>query len=298
MNPRRLFTHVKTDRLILSAVVLAIVALVVALRHVAGFVERTSGQDSTASALVAMRSEQQAHRAEPYAVPTGERSLVCFDPNTADSTLLLGLGLQPFQVRAIYRYRAKGGVFRRPDDLARLYGLTAGQFRRLRPYIRISADYLPAAEVYARESEVHTRSADTLCYPVKLRNSERIELNAADSALLVRVPGIGGYYARRIADYRRRLGGYAHAEQLLEIDDFPPSAIPFFTVDARQIKPLDVNKLTLSQLKRHPYINYLQARAICDYRRLRGTLTSINQLRLLPDFSPSDIERLRPYLSF
>ena len=40
-----------------------------------------------------------------------------FDPNTADSTLLLSLGLQPWQVKSIYRYRAKGGIYRQASDL-------------------------------------------------------------------------------------------------------------------------------------------------------------------------------------
>ena len=52
-----------------------------------------------------------------------------FDPNTADSTQLLRLGLQPWQVRNIYKYRAAGGVYRKPTDFAKLYGLTVKQYR-------------------------------------------------------------------------------------------------------------------------------------------------------------------------
>ena len=37
-----------------------------------------------------------------------------FDPNTADSTMLLRLGLSPWQVRNIYKYRARGGRYHRP----------------------------------------------------------------------------------------------------------------------------------------------------------------------------------------
>ena len=50
--------------------------------------------------------------ADMYVGPVEERrtELFAFDPNTADSTALLRLGLRPWQVRAIYRYRARGGV--------------------------------------------------------------------------------------------------------------------------------------------------------------------------------------------
>ena len=55
-----------------------------------------------------------------YDVETHPHELFPFDPNTADSTALLRLGLQPWQVRAIYKYRARGGVYRQPSDFARL----------------------------------------------------------------------------------------------------------------------------------------------------------------------------------
>lgn len=80
--------------------------------------------------------------------PAQQVRLFPFDPNTADSTQLLQLGLQRWQVRNIYRYRRAGGIYRRPQDFARLYGLTAGQYRQLEPYIRISADYQPASNLY------------------------------------------------------------------------------------------------------------------------------------------------------
>ena len=74
-----------------------------------------------------------------------------FDPNTADSTQLLRLGLKPWQVRNIYKYRAAGGIYRRPLDFAKLYGLTVKQYRELEPYIRISSDYLPASTLVEAE---------------------------------------------------------------------------------------------------------------------------------------------------
>ena len=111
------------------------------------------------------------------------------------------------------------------------------------------------------------------------------------------MPGIGSYFARRIAQYRKRLGGYASVSQLREIDDFPEDALPYFQLSGK-IKKLPINRLSLQQLKRHPYINYYQAKAICDYRRLHGPLHSLNDLKLLPDFSDTDFRRLAPYLDF
>ncbi|MCI1282235.1 MAG: helix-hairpin-helix domain-containing protein [Prevotella sp.] len=222
-----------------------------------------------------------------------------FDPNTADSTQLLCLGLQPWQVRAIYHYRAKGGIYRKPTDFARLYGLTVKQYRELEPYIRISSDYLPASEVYGQIGKKAPFHRDTLQYPMKLKNSERISLNSADTTMLKRVPGIGSYFARQIVNYRNRLGGFYTTKQLSEIDDFPMESAIFFVVGGENgIRKINLNKLTLNQLKHHPYINFYQAREICDYRRLKGPLHSLDDLRLLKDFPPDEIARLRPYAEF
>lgn len=238
-----------------------------------------------------------------YAVPGRTVSRFPFDPNTADSTELLALGLAPWQVRSIYRYRAKGGVFRSREDFGRIYGLTRKQYRDLAPYVRIGADYQPYD--YANNHTPYTTtyrqtfdSAATHHYPTKLRQGEHIELNAADTTQLMKVPGIGRYYAKEIAFRRRYLGGFYSAQQLLEIADFPKETLAYFEVDPTKVHRLNVNKLSLNELKRHPYINYYQARDIVDYRRLRGPIHDIEELKLAKDFTNADFERLKHYIEY
>lgn len=69
-----------------------------------------------------------------------------FDPNTADSVQFKRLGLQAWQIRSILHYRAKGGVYSRPSDFARVYGMTKRQYEALAPFIRIADDYKPASD--------------------------------------------------------------------------------------------------------------------------------------------------------
>ena len=226
-----------------------------------------------------------------------------FDPNTADSTQLLRLGLQPWQVRNIYKYRAKGGIYRQKEDFAKLYGLTVKQYRELEPYIRISSDYQPAAIlVETRESRDSRYSSDTrdssLRYPVKIKENEHVVLNTADTTQLRTVPGIGTYYAKEIVRHGQWLGGYVSVDQLDEIEGFPQESKKYFVIQGASPKKLNVNKLDLQQLRKHPYINYYQAKTILDYRRLHGKITSLDDLRLSKDFPPEAIRRLEPYVEF
>ncbi len=242
------------------------------------------------------RTERQA---QYYAVEeTVSKERFPFDPNTADSTQLLRLGLQPWQVRNIYRYRARGGVYRTKEDFARLYGLTVKDYRELEPYIRISSDYLPAATLVGPRKTTERRERDTLRYPVKLKEDEHVVLNTADTAALMRVPGIGAYYAKEILRHGKWLGGYVSVDQLDEIDGFPKEAKRYFVVEQPQTRKVNINRLSLEQLRRHPYINYFQAKAITDYRRLHGDIKSLQDLRFSKDFTPEAIERLEPYVTY
>ncbi len=127
---------------------------------------------------------------------------------------------------------------------------------------------------------------------------EHVNLAVADTTQLKKVPGIGSGWARAIISYGRRLGGYVAVGQLLEIEGFPEESLPYFSVSSPHTDRMNLNTATLGQLRRHPYLNFYQARAICDYRRLKGKLTDLSQLRLSKDFTPEALERLRPYVAF
>ena len=222
-----------------------------------------------------------------------------FDPNTADSTQRLRLGLQSWQVRNIYRYREAGGVFHKPQDFARLYGLTLKQYRQLEPYIRIAKEYNMMARDYISDEKPAAPQQDSLVRPQKLSPQERVAVNQADTTLLQRVPGIGPYYARRIVSYRQRLGGYYRTEQLLEIEGFPESALGYFSIaDDAVVRKLNVNRLSLNELRQHPYVGYYRAKQIVDFRRTHGRISSLNELSLSKDFTPEVIERLEHYVEY
>lgn len=235
-----------------------------------------------------------------YAVRGRTVSRFPFDPNTADSTELLALGLEPWQVRNIYKYRAKGGVFRKKEDFGRVYGLTNRQYRELAPLIRIGSDYQPYTS-RGYQNVPYGEAPDSVPgrrFTAKLRKGERIDLNDADTVLLLKVPGIGSYFARQIVRKRKMLGGFYSVRQLLEIQDMPEEALPYFEVNPAKVHRLNVNKLSLVELRRHPYINYYQAKAIVDYRRLYGEIHDMGQLKLMKYFTPDDFERLRHYIEY
>ena len=166
---------------------------------------------------------------------------------------------------------------------------------RDRYYRTGKSDEIKSLDTVLRMNHAH---GTIVSNPHKIREGEHVVLNTADTTALKTIPGIGPYFARKIVQYGERLGGYVNIDQLDEIEDFPLESKQYLVVQDAQPRKLNINQLSLNELKRHPYINYYQARAIEDYRRLHGPLKSLNDLRLSKDFPPKAIERLMPYVAY
>ena len=174
---------------------------------------------------------QAVRRNVPYPAPESFR----FNPNTASVEDFCRLGFTPKQAEAIDAYRKKGGKFHRKSDFAKSYVVSDSIYRRLEKYIDIPL----------------------------------LDLNTADSTALDNLPGIGGWYASKIIEYRNSLGGYSSKEQLLEIYRFDQQKYDalkdLVTIKAPYVYPLWT--LPADSLQKHPYIrNYEIARAIVMFR--------------------------------
>ncbi len=192
-----------------------------------------------------------------------------FDPNTVTREDLQRLGLSARQAESIENYRSKGGRFRSKTDFQKMYVVSDTLFARLEPYIDIP----------------------------------KLELNGADSAALVSLRGIGPYYARKILDYRDRLGGFWRKEQLLEIEGFDADryagCADEVTVDDRKIRKIDLWHASDTLLARHPYLGPKGARSIVRYRELYdSTRWSLPDLAAERVLSQEIIEKLEKYIVF
>ena len=174
---------------------------------------------------------QAVRRNVPYPATESFR----FDPNTASVEDFCRLGFTPKQAESIDAYRKKGGRFHRKSDFAKSYVVSDSVYRRLEQYIDIPL----------------------------------LDLNDADSAALDALPGIGGWYASKIIEYRNILGGYSTKEQLLEIYRFDQQKYDalkdLVTIKEPYVYPLW--SLPADSLRKHPYIrNYETAKAIVLFR--------------------------------
>lgn len=257
------------------------------------------------------KDTQSNHPAKQYTYAVEEEPFETFpfDPNTADSTTLLRLGLSPWQVQNIYRYRAKHGRYHKPEDFKRVPGMTNEQWKRLGPQVRIAKEFQyveqktspassqPLPKDTEREISVAVMQ-DSFPRLEKIKAGQTIDINTADTTLLKMIPGIASKRAARIVAYRNKLGGFVAVEQAMEATEMPDSVLGYMTVSALPVTMINVNKLSVQQMMKHPYLNFYQAKAIFEHRCNKGNLHSIEELSRLEAFKPTDIDRLRPYITF
>ena len=134
-------------------------------------------------------------------------------------------------------------------------------------------------------------------YPKK---SLSFELNTADSLDLVQLYNIGPVIARRIPKYRSLLGGYVRKEQLREVYGIDSARYndiaPHLTVDPSRITPIDINTADIDRLKRHPYLDYYQAKAIIRLREEKGAYAGVRDILNIPIIDSETFTRIEPYL--
>lgn len=159
-----------------------------------------------------------------------------FNPNTVSVEDLCRLGFSPKQAESIDNYRRKGGRFRRKADFAKSYVVSDSIYRRLESFIDIPL----------------------------------VDLNTADSAALDALPGIGGWFASKMLEYREKLGTYSYKEQLLDIHNFDQEKYDalsdLITVSPEYIMPYPLWTLPADSLRKHPYIGDYAAKGIVLYR--------------------------------
>ena len=251
-----------------------------------------------------------------------------FDPNTITGDSLQLLGFSARQAQSILKYRNKGGKFRYREDFAKLYVVDSAVYAALEGYLLLPKRGVGTKKGIsvsggAENGAVGTKSAGNV--PVEGKNADpsgrrteiygkRVEknrymcnLNTADSAALVKLYGIGGYYARKILRYREALGGsFADVRQLLEIEGFTQERFAGIErsifVNDSDVKGISLLNAGREFLERHPYIGPYAARGILSYIRLKGKDAFKGELHLLEQLvkerviTQNNAEKLKVYL--
>ncbi|MEO6070813.1 MAG: helix-hairpin-helix domain-containing protein [Chitinophagaceae bacterium] len=216
-----------------------------------------------------------------------------FDPNTISLDEWKRLGLSDKNIKTINNYRTKGGKFYKKEDVQKIWGLPSGFYERVQDYIQIN---LPQ-----RENHFQNNYAPGPKYEKKEHIISEVNVNGADTAAFIELPGIGSKLAFRITAFRDKLGGFYSVDQIKETYGLSDSTFqiikPYLKVDATAIKKININTATKDELKLHPYIRWNLANVIVEYRTQHGRFNALTDIKNIAIIDEVTFAKIAPYLT-
>jgi competence protein ComEA len=234
-----------------------------------------------------------------------------FDPNTANATDWQRLGVKEKTITTIQNYTNKGGLFKTPEDISKIYGLSDDMVERLLPYVRIVENNQMGqnnqmSQLGQKENRGEMGNSEPRQYFVASESNKRdntnllIDINTADTTAFKKLPGIGSKLSARIIVYRNKLGGFQTVAQLGETYGLPDSTFQKIrgnlVCNGNGIVRININTATEEQL-RHPYISKNIANNIIQYRNQHGKYVQLTDLKKLALINEQTFNKMSPYLT-
>ncbi len=233
-----------------------------------------------------------------------------FDPNTASQEDFMRLGLSEKVAGVICNYRNKGGHFRKPEDLKKIYSLATADFERLEPWIQIGG--IPDRSV-AEKQAAPTTAAESFAF----------DPNLVSETDLQRL-GLPARTIKGIMNYRSKGGKFRKPEDFgkiysLEEEDFdrlqpfinigviagssierPAAFVGGATFPEKKwaVKgPVDINRAGLDDWLRLPGIGEKRARQLVNFRESLGGFLRVEQVAEMYGLPDSVFQKIRSMLT-
>jgi competence ComEA-like helix-hairpin-helix protein len=208
-----------------------------------------------------------------------------FNPNTYKLSDWIKLGLSEKQSVVILKFTSRG--IYNEEDLKRIFVIPEVLFELIRDSV-----------VYPERFQ---NSPNQESFKKQAKQITLINLNTADTTEFMKIYGIGAFYAKQIIRYREKLGGYFTKEQLFEVWKMTNEAYDKIKdhvfISEKDVKRININSVTIEELKVHPYLKWNQANSIIKMRIQRNGFKNIEEIKESVLIDSETYEKLFPYLS-
>ena len=208
-----------------------------------------------------------------------------FNPNTYTLSDWIKLGLSAKQSVVVLKFTSRG--IYSEEDLKRIFVIPEVLFELIRDSV-----------VYPERFQ-NTPNQES--FKKQVKHIVQVNLNTADTTEFMKIYGIGAFYAKQIIRYREKLGGYFTKEQLLEVWKMTLEAYDKIKdhvfISEKDVKRININSVTIEELKVHPYLKWNQANSIIKMRIQRNGFKNIEEIKESVLIDSETYEKLFPYLS-
>ena len=217
-----------------------------------------------------------------YSVPPAK-----FNPNSYTLADWMHLGLSEKQSAVILKFTRYG--IKSNEDLRKIFVIDEELFNLLKD-----------STVYDSPDFTHKSNEKSVQKQDNLENFIVVDLNKATVEELDEVPGIGQFYAKNIVKTREKLGGFYEMQQLLDVWKVTPEQIaqwsPHFIINPKEIRKINVNSASASELAAHPYIDWNLANSLVKLREQNGNYTKVEDIKRSALVNNELYQKLKNYL--
>lgn len=217
-------------------------------------------------------------------------SLFYFDPNKLDALGWEQLGLRNKLIQTILNYRSKGGKFRQPADLHKIWGMHQDEADRLIPFVHIE-----------KEAPIERKQTPTVNVnqPLAVKPSI-IDINTATVADWQILPGMTQPLAARIVNFRDKIGGFKRLDQVKKTYGLSDSVFllisPFLQIENIPDPLININTASVAFMQKCKFISAEMAKAIVVYRNAYGPFLELDDLKKIIFISNEQLEKMKPFI--
>lgn len=207
-----------------------------------------------------------------------------FDPNALSKEEWMQFGLSEKQASIVLKFTKRG--IHSNDELQKIKFIPKKTYENIKDFTQ----YPPPESETTKKQLVQGTSSPAL-----------VNTNEASEEELMKIKGLGPFYARQIIKYQQQLGGFVRKEQILEVWKMTPEIYAQIqaqlSCETSTIRKLSINQASAEELQAHPYLNWNQANSIVKMRMQKGGYKSIDEIRESVIIDQETFEKVRPYLS-
>ncbi len=138
-------------------------------------------------------------------------------------------------------------------------------------------------------------------YAVVETKIQKYDLNSVTEEELLKIRGIGPFFAKQIIKKRDQLGGFYRYDQLIEVWKVTEENMviwsPSLEIDLAQIRKININTVSAEELTKHPYFSWNVANSVVKIREQNGRFLKIESIKKSHLITEELFEKLKPYLT-
>ncbi len=215
-----------------------------------------------------------------------EKKIYPFNPNFISDYKGYTLGMSVPEIDRLHAFRDKKRFVNSAKEFQEVTKVSDSLLHILRPYFKFPE--------WKKKKNKQNKYRDIEIFPVK-------DLNDCTVEELQSVSGIGETLSKRIVKFRNALGGFLIDKQLFDVYGLKPDVAErvlkqYKVIKVPEIKKININTATPSELSKLLYIQKKVAFEVVNYRNLNDSITSFDELSNIKNFPFKKIDKIKLYL--